>query len=99
VSFTASGLQSIAATFELLNLQTLSVLSLRSVGGINFVILPLLQSMSLSLTQAGNVRISDTQLSALDSLSLSTVGDFGIGKPVKYVSDRRQRFLSSLVLT
>jgi hypothetical protein len=83
VSVTASGLKTITGTFELLNLtalQTLTAPSLTSVGGINFVILPLLQSMSLGITQAGNVRISDTQLSALTGLSLSTVGDLGIGK-------------------
>jgi len=82
VSFTASGLQSISGTFELLNLtglQSLSAPSLTSVGGINFVILPLLQTMTLGITEAGNVRISDTQLSALNGLSLSTVGDLGIG--------------------
>jgi len=82
VSVTASGLKSITGTFELLNLtalQTLTAPSLTSVGGINFVILPLLQSMSLGITQAGNVRISDTQLSALTGLSLTTVGDFGVG--------------------
>lgn len=83
VSVTASGLKTITGTFELLNLtalQTLTAPSLTSVGGINFVILPLLQSMSLGITQAGNVRISDTQLSALTGLSLTTVGDFGVGK-------------------
>jgi hypothetical protein len=82
VSFSASGLQSISGTFELLNLtglQSLSAPSLTSVGGINFVILPLLQTMTLGITEAGNVRISDTQLSALNGLSLSTVGDLGIG--------------------
>lgn len=82
VSVTANGLKSITGTFELLNLtalQTLTAPSLTSVGGINFVILPLLQSMTLGITQAGNVRISDTQLSVLTGLSLSTVGDFDVG--------------------
>jgi hypothetical protein len=76
-------LQSISGTFELVNLTgltTLSAPSLTSVGSINFVILPLLQSMNLGINEAGNVRISDTQLSALTGLSLSTVSDLGIGK-------------------
>jgi hypothetical protein len=86
-TFTASGLQSISGTFELLNLtglQTLSAPSLTSVGGINFVILPLLQTMTLGITQAGDVRISDTELSTLSGFSLSTVNDFGIGIVLKF---------------
>src|SRR5436190_17337987 len=67
-SFTASGLQTITGTFELLNLTAFNILNapnLTSVGGINFVILPNLQTMTLGLSEAGNIRISDTQLSAL----------------------------------
>jgi hypothetical protein len=80
-SFTASGLQTITGTFELLNLtalQTLTAPSLTTVGGINFVILPLLQTMSLGINSVGNVIISDTELSALDGFSLETVNDFDI---------------------
>jgi len=81
-TFTASGLKSITGTFQLLNLtglQTLTAPSLTSVGGINFVILPLLATMTLGITEAGDVRISDTQLSSLSGFSLTTVTDFGIG--------------------
>lgn len=81
VSFVASDLESISGTFELLNLtalQTLTAPSLTSVGSINFVILPLLSTMSLAINQAGDILISDTELSALDGLSLSSVNDFGI---------------------
>jgi hypothetical protein len=98
VSFSASGLQSISGTFELLNLtglQSLTAPSLTSVGGINFVILPLLQTMSLGITEAGNVRISDTQLSALNGLSLSTVGDLGIGMVLHNVTNSRQQSFPS----
>ena len=81
-TFSASGLKQITGTFQLLNLtglQTLTAPSLTAVGGINFVILPLLQTMTLGINQAGDVRISDTQLSTLSGFSLSTVTDFGIG--------------------
>jgi hypothetical protein len=81
-TFEADNLQTITGTFELLNLTGLTTLtapSLTSVGGISFVILPLLQSMNLGINEAGTVRISDTQLSALTGLSLTTVGDLGIG--------------------
>jgi len=80
-TFTASGLQTITGTFELLNLtalQTLTAPSLTTVGGINFVILPLLATMSLGINSVGNVIISDTELSALDGFSLETVNDFDI---------------------
>jgi hypothetical protein len=78
----AAGLQSISGTFELSNLTALTTVtapSLASVGAINFVILPLLSSMTLGIRQAGNIRISDTQLSTLTGISLSSVGDFGVG--------------------
>ena len=81
-SFTASGLRTITGTFELLNLtalESLSAPSLTSVGSINFVILPKLQTMTLGINEAGNVRISDTQLSALSGFSFTSVKDFGIG--------------------
>jgi hypothetical protein len=84
-SFVASGLESISGTFELLNLtalQTLTAPSLTSVGGISFVILPLLQSTSFDINQAENIRISDTQLSSLSGFSLSTINDFDIGNTV-----------------
>jgi hypothetical protein len=87
-SFTASGLQSISGTFELLNLtalQTLDAPSLSSVGGINFVILPLLQTMTLDINQAGNIRVSDTQLSSLSGFSLTSVNDFGIGTSISCI--------------
>jgi hypothetical protein len=80
-SFAAPGLESIGGTFELLNLtalQSLNAPSLTSVGGINFVILPLLTTMTFGITEAGNIVISDTQLSSLDGFSLTTVNDFGI---------------------
>src|SRR5277367_3155279 len=80
-AFTASGLETITGTFELLNLtalQTLTAPSLTTVGSINFVILPLLQTMSLGINSVGNVVISDTELSALDGFSLKTVNDFDI---------------------
>ena len=80
-AFTASGLQTITGTFELLNLtalQTLTAPSLTTVGSINFVILPLLQTMSLGINSIGNVLISDTELSSLDGFSLETVNDFDI---------------------
>src|SRR5271170_1473671 len=81
-SFIAEGLQSISGTFELLNLtalQTLTAPSLTSVGSISFVILPLLQTMTFGITQAGNIHISDTQLGSLSGISLSSINDFGIG--------------------
>ena len=81
VTVQATGLQSIGGTFELLNLTALTTVnapSLTSVGGINFVILPLFATMTLGISQAGNVQISDTQLAALNGLSLSSVGDFDI---------------------
>jgi hypothetical protein len=99
VSVTANGLKTITGTFELLNLtalQTLTAPSLTSVGGINFVILPLLQSMTLGITQAGNVRISDTQLSALTGLSLTSVGDFGVGKFISLLSNHRQQSIPAI---
>jgi hypothetical protein len=80
-SFLASGLTSITGTFQLLNLTgltTLSAPSLTSVGAINFVILPLMQTMTLGIQEAGNVLISDTQLSSLTGLSLSSVSDLDI---------------------
>jgi hypothetical protein len=80
-TFEADNLQSITGTFELVNLTGLTTLtapSLTTVGGISFVILPLLQTMNLGINEAGTVRISDTQLSALTGLSLTTVGDLGI---------------------
>lgn len=89
-TFTASGLQTITGTFELLNLtalQTLTAPSLTTVGGINFVILPLLATMSLGINSVGNVIISDTELSALDGFSLETVNDFDINN---------NRFLKSI---
>jgi hypothetical protein len=90
-SFTASGLQTITGTFELLNLtalQTLTAPSLTTVGGINFVILPLLQTMSLGINSVGNVIISDTELSALDGFSLETVNDFDISiVSLSYIAD------------
>jgi hypothetical protein len=95
-SFQATNLESITGTFELVNLTgltTLSAPSLTSVGSINFVILPLLQSMNLGINEAGNVRISDTQLSALTGLSLSTVSDLGIGNiPLTPFNSRQQSF-------
>ena len=81
-SFSAPGLETITGTFELLNLTALSSVSapsLASVGAIYFVILPVFQTMTLGITEIGNVRISDTQLTSLNGLSLSTVNDFGIG--------------------
>jgi hypothetical protein len=81
VTFTAPGLESIGGTFELLNLtalQSVNAPSLTSVGGINFVILPLLTTMTFGINEAGNIVISDTQLSSLDGFSLTTVNDFGI---------------------
>lgn len=81
-SFTASGLQSISGTFELLNLTALATLdapSLTSVGSLSFVILPVLASMTLGITQAGNIHISDTELSALNGISLTSINDFGVG--------------------
>jgi hypothetical protein len=80
-SFLASGLTSITGTFQLLNLTgltTLSAPSLTSVGAINFVILPLMQTMTLGIQEAGNVLISDTQLSSLTGLSLASVSDLDI---------------------
>jgi hypothetical protein len=81
-TFSASSLQSISGQFELLNLtglQTLTAPSLSSVGSISFVILPLLNSMSLGINEAGSVTISDTELNTLSGFSLSTVGGFEIG--------------------
>jgi len=86
-SFIAPALQSITGQFELLNLtalQTLNAPFLTSVGSINFVILPLLQSMSFDITQAGNILISDTQLSSLNGFSISTINDFGISNTVLF---------------
>lgn len=80
-SFSAPGLETITGTFELLNLTALQALnapSLTSVGGINFVILPLLSGMTFGINQAGNIIISDTQLSTLDGFSLTSVSDFNI---------------------
>ena len=95
--FVASGLQSISGQFELLNLtalQTLTAPSLTSVGSINFVILPLLQSMSFDINQAGNIHISDTQLSSLSGFSLSSVSDFCIGNSTRlqHSNYRQQSF-------
>jgi hypothetical protein len=81
VTMQAAGLQSITGTFELLNLTALTTVnapSLTSVGAINFVILPLFNTMTLGISTAGNVQISDTQLGALNGISLSSVGDFDI---------------------
>jgi hypothetical protein len=81
VTFAAPGLESIGGTFELLNLtalQSLNAPSLTSVGGINFVILPLLTTMTFGINEAGNIVISDTQLASLDGFALTTVNDFGI---------------------
>lgn len=87
-SFTASGLHTISGTFELLNLtalQNLDAPRLTSVGGINFVILPLLQTMTLDINHAGNIRVSDTQLSSLSGFSLTSVNDFGIGTSISCI--------------
>lgn len=81
-SFSASGLEKITGTFTLLNLTALSSItagSLTSVGGIYFSILPVFQTMSLGISDAGDVLISDTQLSSLSGLSLSSVNSFDIG--------------------
>ena len=97
VSFSAPGLESIGGTFELLNLTallSLSAPSLTSVGGINFVILPLLSTMTFGINQAGNIVISDTQLATLDGFSLTAVNDFRIGtSPVWNFIDYRQQSL------
>ena len=90
-SFSAPGLESIGGTFELLNLtalQSVNAPSLTSVGGINFVILPLLTTMTFGINDAGNIVISDTQLASLDGFSLTTVNDFGISRvPLPYCTD------------
>jgi hypothetical protein len=81
VTFSAPGLESISGTLELLNLTALTSLnapSLTSVGGINFVILPLFTTMTFGINQAGNILISDTQLSTLDGFSLTSLNDFDI---------------------
>lgn len=83
-SFRASGLKNISGTFELLNLtglQTLTAPNLATVGTINFIILPKLGTMTLGITKAKNVRISDTELTSLSGFSLASVGDFQIGIP------------------
>ena len=83
-SFTASGLEKITGTFTLLNLTALASItagSLTSVGGLYFSILPVFQTMSLGITDAGDVLISDTQLSSLSGLSLASVNSFDIGTP------------------
>lgn len=80
-TFIADGLQSISGVFELLNLTALEVVSapnLTSVGGIDFAILPSLQTLTLDINQAGSLRISDTELTAF-SVSITSVGDFSIG--------------------
>ena len=96
-TFSAPGLQSIGGTFELLNLtalQSVNAPSLTSVGGINFVILPLLSTMTFGINQAGNIIISDTQLATLDAFSLTSVNDFGISSsPVLNFIDYRQQSL------
>jgi hypothetical protein len=81
VTVSATGLQSVSGTFELLNLTALTTVtmpSLTTVGSINFVILPLFNTMTLGISTAGNIQISDTQLTALNGISLSSVGDFDI---------------------
>jgi hypothetical protein len=80
-TFTADGLQSISGIFELLNLTALVLVSapnLTSVGGIDFAILPLLETLTLDINQASSLRISDTELTAF-GVSITSVGDFSIG--------------------
>ena len=82
-SFSAPGLQSISGTFELLNLtqlQTLTAGSLSSVSNLTFIILPSLSSMTMAISEANTIHISDTELGTLDGISLTSVGDFGVGK-------------------
>ncbi|PYH95140.1 hypothetical protein BO71DRAFT_429298 [Aspergillus ellipticus CBS 707.79] len=82
-SLTASALSSIGDAFKLDGLTTLTTLSftnLSSVGSISWTALPELQSLDFTkgVSDAGNVEITNTGLTSLDGISLTTVGTFDI---------------------
>ncbi|PWY86232.1 GPI-anchored cell wall organization protein Ecm33 [Aspergillus heteromorphus CBS 117.55] len=82
-SLTASALSSIGSAFTLDGLTTLTTLSftnLSSVGSISWTALPELQSLDFTkgVSEAGDVLITNTGLTSLDGISLTTVGKFDI---------------------
>jgi hypothetical protein len=101
-SVSASGLQTVSGTFELLNLTALANLDapfLSSVGSLTFIILPVLSTMTLGITEVNNIEISDTQLASLDGISLTSINDFGIGNPPlfkRFLFIDNNRYLTSI---
>jgi hypothetical protein len=81
-SFSAPDLETITGAFTLVNLTILSSLSLpqlTQVGSIDFEILPALQTRTFGgITQADDILITDTQLSSLNGIQLSSVHSFNI---------------------
>ncbi|KAL7271574.1 cell wall protein Ecm33 [Rhizina undulata] len=83
VSVTAPDLRTISGTFTLNGLTVLTTLSMAelvSVGSINWVTLPALQGLQFTkgVTSATDVLITDTQLSSLDGISLTTASTFDV---------------------
>ncbi|GAQ07845.1 protein ecm33 [Aspergillus lentulus] len=82
-SIAAPMLNSIADTFKLDGLTTLTTLSfpsLTSVGSIQWTALPQLQNLDFTkgVNEAGDVSITNTGLTNLNGISLNTVGKFDI---------------------
>ncbi|KZF25673.1 hypothetical protein L228DRAFT_236746 [Xylona heveae TC161] len=88
----ADSLKTIGQDFKLSNLTIIANLNfpqLTSVGGLEWVALPALQTLNFAATiqEAGNVLITDTQLSSLDGINLQMVDNFNINN---------NRFLKSI---
>lgn len=82
-SLSAANLQSIGDTFKLnglITLTTLSFATLSSVGTIDWAALPNLQALTFTtgVNQSDKVSITNTGLTSLDGISLTSVGDFDI---------------------
>jgi len=84
-TLSAADMNAISGTMMLNDLTVLSSLQfpvLKSIGTINWVTLPALQSLTFSDTvdQCDSVTISDTQLSSLEGIDLNTVQQFIISE-------------------
>ncbi|KAH3672303.1 hypothetical protein WICMUC_004398 [Wickerhamomyces mucosus] len=82
-SFTADSLNTITETLDLKSLtilDTLALPELATVGSINFVTLPALDSIQLNtgLTQINSIYISDTSLETLDGFDVTSLDTFNV---------------------
>jgi len=80
-SFAAPNLKTIDGDFRLQSCTILSSLDapqLNKVGSLQWVTLPALMNFNTAITEAENVKITDTQLTTLDGLNLKTVKRFEV---------------------